>query len=165
MQVSVDSNFWLYGWYEYGYLLDAKDIPWERPLGELLSDEKWLWRDLRYCEQCHKYKPEEAFAGFWFEKDMAKKHSNKIKDTDPEDIQWYKKQCKRCRAQHLFVFLEGRREVLDDLLVNFYEEQPSLGLIKDDEIVTRTALLGKPGQGQEDLPFDKWEDIYARLRI
>lgn len=66
-QVSHCGQYSIFGWWDYGNLLDCWDINWNRSLGELLWEEKGLWHGLTCCNECQKFKPEEAFEIFEWE--------------------------------------------------------------------------------------------------
>lgn len=74
MQASLCGKYVLNWWYDDWFLRDSSDIKWDKFLGALLYEEKWLWGDLKLCAECFKYKPEKAFGGFAWETDMLNKH-------------------------------------------------------------------------------------------
>jgi hypothetical protein len=174
-QVSVCGKHSVYGWYEYGYLLDAWHVLWERSLGELLWEEKWLWKGLKYCWGCLKYKPQSAFEEFGWEKETLRYNPDWFEHLLEEDSRWYENSCRKCRAKFLLVSL-GKREEVREKRGNPFEETKSLGLKRlkgddnaEDIFEGRTkdwstcrlweeyeALIGK---------YETWESIFAELGI
>jgi hypothetical protein len=128
-QVSVCGQYSVFGWGEYGYLLDVNDKPtdtidWQKCLGERLWEEWWLWGDLRYCTECVTYKPESAFEEFDGQQEMLQRVSNMNMEVD---IWWLADICKRCRVKQLCRDLREREEVREQR-GNPWEERKSLGL-------------------------------------
>jgi hypothetical protein len=174
-QVSVCGKHSVYGWCEYEYLLDAWHIGWEKSLGELLWEERWLWGDLKCCWECVKYKPESAFGEFPWEAKMMENVSYWIENLAEQDLWWYRNGCRRCRARYLLVVSEKREEVREDRC-NPFEERKSLGLkrIEGDGSAAAVfeenrefwpssrlwdeykALIGK---------YETWESIFTKMGI
>lgn len=174
-QVSLCGKHTVFGWHEYGYLLDEWHIGWQRSLGELLWDERWLWGGLRCCWECVKYKPESAFGEFAFETEIVENCLDWWESLKEENLWWYGNVCRRCRAKYLWVVLGGREEVGEDR-GNPFEERKSLGLRSlegDDSAVTvfeenkdswtssrlweeYEALVGK---------YLTWESIFEKMGI
>lgn len=171
MQVSVCEQHVLHGWTEFWFLEDSTGILWERPLGDLIAGEEGLWRGLQRCDGCFKYKHRSAFERFEFEEQMARKHEREIDALEVEDVQWYEKQCRRCRAKILLLFLEKRGELLG--AGNPSEERKSLGLLtsahlnkmSELEVVIVVEKTVEKVLELQDGKFESWEDIFARLQI
>jgi hypothetical protein len=155
-QVSVCGQYSVFGWGEYGYLLDAWDSPtrgiaWYKSLGELLCEERWLWGDLRYCSECVKYKPESAFEEFDGQQEMLQGVSNRQVGVD---FWWLGNVCRRCRAKQIFRDL-GEREEVREQRGNAWEERKSLGLKtlehKEDEVEVSK-------QNEHSWTYSRWRD-------
>ena len=114
MQAGVCGQYILNWCCDNWFLRDSEDIKWDRSLGELLFDEKWLWGDLRCCLRCLKFKQEEAYTAFAGEDEMLIKYSEEIAMTEESDVDWYEGCCRRCRAQVIHVTLASREEFLDE---------------------------------------------------
>ncbi|KAL2071614.1 hypothetical protein VTL71DRAFT_12849 [Oculimacula yallundae] len=177
MQVSLDEENVLYGWYEYGYMFEAPRSTWQSSLFERLKDEKWLWGDLRFCAWCVRYKPPKAFRGFELEHEVLGSGEDVLKclgldllrretGTDWEEEVRYEDICTRCRARLLLVRWRGRSEVRD-VRRNFGEERRSLGLV-------RPAMEGRAGvleRGVEELGWcdpeilEAWNEVFAKISL
>lgn len=145
---------------------DDPDIVWERNLGELLSGERF-WGNLRYCWGCAKYKPEEAFGGFEFEREMVEKHEEKVESMGWDVALTYEKNCARCRTKMIFVLLEGREEVLDG--DHPFQDCPSLGLkrlIKTSDLPhnKRLSMIWEEYDAWRG-NYEPWKVFFERLDI
>lgn len=147
-QVSACGQYSVYGWWEYGFLLDDWDVEWHRSLGERLCEERWLWGSLRYCEGCISYKPESAFE--WFEAQQALLQSVSNREVEV-DSAWLENICKRCRAKQLFRYLGDREEVREQR-GNPWEERKSLGLKR------LTAGQESFGEDEHASTYSRWTD-------
>jgi hypothetical protein len=173
-QVSVCGKHSVYGWYEYGYLLDAWDLRWERSLGDLLWEEKWLWGDLKCCWECLKYKPDNAFRDFDWEKETLMYAPDWFEYLSEEDFSWYGNACRRCRAKFLFVDL-GNREEVREKGGNPFEETKSLGLrLKgddnaDDSFERKQTYCSTSRSWGEYATltgmYETWKSIFTKLGI
>lgn len=171
MQVSVCGQYILNWWYDDWFLRDSIDIVWDRSLGELLFDEKWLWGDLVCCEGCSKYKPDKAFDEFAWETDKLKELREDIALMGEGEIKWYLDYCcRRCRAKEILLSLEHRREVFEDG-DDPTEDRKSLGLMKKT-MRSNTAssnVLSKFLSGEEWHAtyhhYERWQDVFAKLGI
>jgi hypothetical protein len=155
-QVSVCSQYSVFGWGEYGYLLDAwdnptRDIAWHKSLVELLWEERWLWGNLRYCSECVKYKPESAFEEFDGQQEMMQSVSNRQEEFE---FWWLGTRCKRCRAKQLFRQL-GEREEVTEQRGNPWEERKSLALKKPEYNENPEELLK---QNEHSWTYSRWRD-------
>ena len=170
LQVSVCGEYSVYGIWEYGFLLDKWDIPWDRSLGELLSEEQWLWGQLGYCAECVKYKPASAFEEFGGEQEMLKGVEERGVEV-VADFWW----CKRCRVKQLLRDLGEREEVREPEQYAF-EERRSLGLkrvevddnVKDllreyEQTLTRSMFWEECEA--LDGNYETWRSIFSKLGI
>ena len=166
MQAAVDESHVLYGWYEYGYMLGATCVEWQRSLGELLWDESWLWRGLRCCVSCVKYKPEEAFGGFELERKVEKDKPKALIELEKRELDWYRFLCKRCRAKILLVECVGREQVVE-VHGNAWEERVSLGLIRcGEESRSKELWIKMICQYWEDEEIlETWDEVFAKMDI
>jgi hypothetical protein len=174
-QVSVCGKHSVFGWYEYGYLLDAWNVGWQRSLGELLWEERWLWGDLQCCRECVKYKPKSAFGGFPFETEIMENAPEWIASLKEEDLWWYGNVCRRCRAKYLCVVLGNWEEVKEDR-GNPFEERESLGLrrLEGDKSALTVFEENKESWTSSRLleeydalvgKYMTWESIFTKLGI
>lgn len=172
LQVSVCGQYSVYGWWEYGFLLDAWHVGWNRSLGELLFGEWWLWGDLRYCEECVRYKPESAFEEFEGQQELLQGVANRQVVVD--DL-WLGNVCKRCRSKQLLRDL-GEREEIREQSGNPWEERKSLGLRKLEFDGNAKEMLQETGytwtssrlwEEREALEsnYETWESIFSKLGI
>lgn len=173
MRSSVDGNDTLYGWTDYGHLLDESDSFWNRSLDELLAGEDRLWKGTCCCRGCLVYKPESAWARFEFEEVMAKKHEKEIDAFEASDIDWYSSRCRRCRFKILMLYLENKVEHFKER-DHPLEEEPSIGLLTStlfDPDVTAFQLefyeekSGKHLYPHQNAGHETWEEIFNKLRI
>ncbi|KAK0108325.1 hypothetical protein ONS95_003140 [Cadophora gregata] len=166
MRAAIDESHVLYGWYEYGYMLGATCVEWQRSLGELLWDEEWLWTGLRCCFECMKYKPEEAFGGFELEKKLEKEDSMAWRMSQEREASSYRKCCRRCRAKSLLVNLGGREEVVE-VQGNAFEERASLGLIRCGEERRSRELWTKMNcyYYEDGDILETWDEVFAKMGL
>lgn len=166
MQAAVDESHVLYGWYEYGYMLGATCVEWQRPLGELLRGEEWLWSGLECCWACMRYKPEEAFGGFELEEKIERENPTAVRQAEEREGGWYRLRCRRCRAKVLLVECEGREEVVE-VHGNAFEERISLGLIRRGEESRSRELWTKmicDNYEDEDI-LETWDEVFAKMGL
>jgi hypothetical protein len=168
MQVSVCGEYFLNYVYEDWFLRDCQDIIWERNLGELLWEEKTLWGNLRCCESCLRYKPEEAYGRFEFEEEVFRKYKKEIEAFEAEDVGWYESRCRRCRAKILLVIFERGREVFEDLVV--LSDRESLGLTKEKMTDGERCQALEDARTAEQyhaaqFNYESWDSIFRRLNI
>jgi hypothetical protein len=174
LQVSVCGQYSLYGRWEYGFLLDARDIQWHKSLGELLSEEQWLWGQLRYCEECVTSKPASAFEEFGGEQEMLKDVEERRVEL-VADFWWLEGMCKRCRAKQLLRDL-GEREEVREQRGNPWEERRSLGLkrveVNDNvkDLLQENEQALTPSRFWEECEasdgnYETWGSIFSKLGI
>ena len=168
MQVSVCGKHFLHYIYEDWFLRDCKDIIWERSLGELLWDEKTLWGGLRCCEGCLSYKPSQAYWRFSFEKEVFCRYRREIEAFEAEDVGWYERRCRRCRAKILLVVLERREEFFEDPVIVWDRE--SLGLVKGKMTEDERWREMEDARTAEEyraakFNYESWDSIFERLGI
>jgi len=142
-------------------LLDAWDIGWNDRLKTLLGKEHWLWRDLRYCEECAKYKPESAFGEFDGQQEMAMA----VEDQQPGEVDYWCLEtiCKRCRAKKLFRLI-GEREEVRETWGNAWEERESFGLKRSEAERTAQDDLWNESEAKDGC-YETWESIFLKLGI
>ncbi|PVH85324.1 hypothetical protein DL98DRAFT_511789 [Cadophora sp. DSE1049] len=166
MQAAVDESHVLYGWYEYGYMLGATCVEWQRSLGELLWDEEWLWGGLRCCLECVRYKPEEAFGRFELEERVERENPIAARKFEEREGDSYELSCRRCRAKTLLVKCVGREEVVE-VHGNAFEDRASLGLIRCGEESRSRELWTKMicyYFEDEDI-LEPWAEVFAKMGI
>jgi hypothetical protein len=150
-------------------LLDHWDIEWDRSLGERLCEERWLWGDLRYCEECVRYKPGSAFEEFDAQQEMLQSVCDRMVEVD---FWWLGNMCKRCKAKQLFRYL-GKREEVKEQRGNPWEERKSLGLktlAADEERLQGNEQSWTYSRWRDECElasgkYETWESIFTKLSI
>ncbi|TVY57015.1 hypothetical protein LCER1_G000973 [Lachnellula cervina] len=168
MQVSVCGKHFLNYVYEDWFLRDCIDITWDRSLGELLAEEETLWGGLICCEGCVRYKPEGAYGRCVFEEGMFLKHRKEIGALEAADVEWYERQCKRCRVKLLMVFMDRKKEFFED--PEWVYEKESLGLLREKRGEDERERELEDAKTDEEyhaakFNYESWESIFQRLSI
>jgi hypothetical protein len=160
---AVVGGMFILNWhFEDWFFRDAKDVVWMPTLGELLWGER-LWGDLFYCCDCLKYKPDAAFDGFEFEREMLEKHKARIARMEREEVEGYWDLCRRCRAKLLLEYLEHREVAYED--GNVWENREILGLKRLEEADPEAIGTTWAEWHAIDHNYERWEDVFAKLDI
>ncbi|CZR60387.1 uncharacterized protein PAC_10283 [Phialocephala subalpina] len=174
MQISTCEEYTWKGWYPW-YDLDCSEpwaqiIQWNKSLGELLQNERWLWGDLWCCGGCLKYKPEEAFAKSEYEKSIEAKGLEEDWQVTVENVcEGITQQCRRCRAKAILLHVEKRDEWRENQIVE--EERTSLGLRKLDwqNLIVDGDPLREKMTEQEFLEIvggcEEWSEVFEQLGL
>jgi len=146
---------------------DDKDIKWQPSLGEQLQEEKTLWANLTRCEGCNKYKPQKAYERSSFEEETLLKFSKELEDSEREDVERYNDQCRRCRAKMLLVVFEKEEEMFEKPQIC---DEERIGLKRNwkNEEEKQKALDAASCYEEwyaTRLNYERWEDVFKRLRI
>jgi hypothetical protein len=174
LRASVDGQHLLNWGFDDRQLAGCRDIEWGNDLGTLLYNEVTLWGDLVGCEGCHKYKPQEAFDHFEFERNFLSraKIRRQVNTLELEDIAWYKNHCKRCRVQILLVILDSRVEKFDEQELGLHI-RTSLGIMYKrprTETERKQEMEAARGLGPEEYRaaeygYETWSQIFEKLKI
>lgn len=168
MCVSADETAILYGWIPFYNELNDGTILWQPSLGDLLLDERSLWRGMSLCEGCLKYKPDTAWDMSTFEMNTLNRHHKEFECIEHVDVLWYKERCARCRAKALLVAFEKRLEAWEDDVQP--EEAACVGLWLPGRIEALLSEKSNPPAvrklyGKNGRNYEPWEEVFDRLGL